>query len=72
MTSDQPEQKQPTHRKPDNTRKAYSKKTTAYDSGQKKTGPKPAQKVEDVYEYAIWWLNQRGYSVMKLKEKLTK
>ncbi|PSW21516.1 recombinase RecX [Photobacterium sanctipauli] len=36
------------------------------------TGPKPATKVEDVYEYAIWWLNQRGYSVMKLKEKLVR
>ncbi|PSU34840.1 regulatory protein RecX [Photobacterium lutimaris] len=36
----------------------------------KPTGPKPAQKVEDVYEYAIWWLNQRSYSVATLKEKL--
>lgn len=38
----------------------------------KKAGPKPAQKVEQVYEYAVWWLNQRGYSVAKLKEKLTR
>ncbi|MGR5065188.1 RecX family transcriptional regulator [Photobacterium sp. DNB22_13_2] len=48
------------------------KKQTAYrkQSAPKPAGPKPAQKVEDVYEYAIWWLNQRSYSVAKLKEKL--
>ncbi|MCW8329876.1 RecX family transcriptional regulator [Photobacterium sp. SDRW27] len=38
----------------------------------KRAGPKPATKIEDVYEYAIWWLNQRGYSEMKLKDKLTR
>ncbi|MFC1502857.1 RecX family transcriptional regulator [Pseudomonadota bacterium] len=38
----------------------------------RRSEPKPAEKIEHLYEYAIWWLNQRGYSVMKLKEKLTR
>ncbi|WP_428459995.1 RecX family transcriptional regulator [Photobacterium makurazakiensis] len=38
----------------------------------RQVGPKPATKVEDVFEYAIWWLNQRGYSVKKLQEKLVR
>ncbi|WP_052260733.1 regulatory protein RecX [Photobacterium gaetbulicola] len=57
MTSEQPPKKYINNRK---------------HSPSQQAGPKPAQKVEDVYEYAIWWLNQRGYSVMKLREKLTR
>ncbi|MBY5947837.1 RecX family transcriptional regulator [Photobacterium rosenbergii] len=81
MTPDQPDNNdtrpsnRPAYEKQPGSKKYQpdTKKQVSGDTyGQKKTGPKPAQKVEDVYEYAIWWLNQRGYSVMKLKEKLTK
>lgn len=60
MTSEQPSKKNTNNKK-------YS---AQQQPAAKPAGPKPALKVEDVYEYAIWWLNQRGYSVMKLKEKL--
>ncbi|WP_413110740.1 RecX family transcriptional regulator [Thaumasiovibrio sp. DFM-14] len=65
MTSEQPPKKPFAQRKQSEQSSATRRQTTA-----KQAGPKPAQKVEDVYEYAIWWLNQRSYSVAKLKEKL--